>query len=122
MLLYTIKTDRKRGEAVLITQEENKSSWQELNGKMHGLYSSWFDSRRTKPRHMAMMKDGKVFGEYKEWDRAGRVTRHYFYYDDGSTIYNLYSNVEAVVQDINNITDEERMLIMLTWNIKCLPK
>src|SRR5690606_9951200 len=57
--------------------------------------------------------NGRAQGEYKLYHENGHLAYHYFYENDKD----ITDQVEALVKDINNISNEEKFLIKMTFGI-----
>lgn len=58
-------------------------------------------------------EQGKYHGEYKQYHTYGALVSHRFYCHGKD----ITEEVTASVADINNITEEDKTRIMLTWPI-----
>lgn len=56
-------------------------------------------------------------GECILYDADGKIIRHSFYASD----INITDQVQKVVTDIRNLTNEDKTFIAVTYGIKCLP-
>ena len=83
---------------------------------MQGEYKTWYINGAILEH--CLFKDSIFHGEYKRWDDDGRLAKHDFDCNDK----NITDEVKALVKDILNITQEERLLIKLKWGVECLPR
>lgn len=60
--------------------------------------------------------NGDRHGEYKEYSKNGKLLQHVFY-QHGKRIC---GQVMALVKDVMNITDDEKIMIRLKFDIPCL--
>ena len=87
-----------------------------VDDQRQGECKQWYENGQMSEH--AIYCAGRARGEYKSWDDNGSVDRHDFRSDDSD----FTNEVKALVKDINNITDEERLLIKIQWGIECLPR
>ena len=69
-----------------------------------------------KPKRHHYLKDGYCHGEFKYWHANGQLWKHFFMKDNK----NITDQIEEVVVDILNITNEEKLMIKLKFGIDCL--
>lgn len=86
------------------------------NGKIHGEHKLLW--RNGNVFRQCMMEHGIINGEHKRWHEDGSFQDHLFL---KSHKCDITEEIKALVNDMNNITDEERTLIKLAWNVQCLP-
>lgn len=108
-----------------------------VNGVKHGDYKDWDNTgvlrnhlhlyhSRKHGRCKRWWPDGVLqvdgfarydlwHGEYKTWDRDGELEKHQFF--DNGVGEELTVRVKELVVDIENITDEEKLLLGLTYNL-----
>ena len=84
------------------------------DGELHGEFKRWYSNGHL--RKHCYYKDSERHGECKWWDENAAAISHYFYQDGND----ITIEVEALVVDIKNITNKERMLIKLKFGIECL--
>jgi len=77
------------------------------HNKRQGEYKIWYDNNNM--RLHTFFKDNKLHGEYKGWFKNGELDQHIFYKDDRD----ITELIEETVNNINNITDEEKLLIKM---------
>ncbi len=68
---------------------------------------------KIKTEHYFRNKNGQLHGEYKMWRSNGQLYEHSFWQNGND----ITDEIKDLVSDINNITDEEKLLIMLKWGI-----
>lgn len=78
----------------------------------HGEYKSWW-TNGTLREHTFFYNDN-CQGEFKRWDRHKRLTAHLFFKGG----MDLTNQIKALVDDIKNLTEEDRVLITLKYDIK----
>lgn len=86
------------------------------NGIVNGLVKYYH--RNGRRESLQYMRGSQYVSEVKKWDKRGNLKFHRFYTTAG--VYVKYGKVSELVQDIENITDDEKLIIMLTLNVKCL--
>ena len=90
-----------------------------VDNYLHGECKRWWDNG-----HLQLHGFYNTFdqaGEFKSWHEDGHIEEHSFYSNSGKYNVNVTQEVTAIVKDVLNITDEERVLIKLQWGIECLP-
>ena len=125
-------------------QGEYKSFWtkgiqavsiQYLDGIRHGEYKAWTESGKIS--RLSYHRRGQLHGELKHWHTNGLLREHSFYWENQrhgqfrywnpigkpsmDTFYqndnNITRQIRAVVKDIDNINDLERLMIKLKFGI-----
>jgi len=81
---------------------------------VQGEYKVWHGNGQLKV--YCIYKDNVLHGEYKSWYSDGQPQYHCFY--KNSVI--ITNQIKELVKDINNITEQERMLIKLKFDISTL--
>lgn len=92
------------------------------NARKLGEYKAWYKNGQLMTH--CFYRHGYSHGEFKQWLHNGELEVHDFDINvtdpkTGDDVY-IKDKIQEMVQDINNITEEERMLIKLTWGIECL--
>jgi len=82
---------------------------------IHGEYKLWYEHGLI--RIHCFHKNGSLHGEYKRWHPTGQLESHSYLLNGVS----ITPQVISLIEDINNITEEERLLIMLKFGIPLLP-
>ena len=84
----------------------------QINNKKekHGEYKEVHWQNQNKACH-CLFNDGRLHGEYIEWDAKGKVTAH-----------RLYDNGEPVELNLPSLSDEDRFELILTHNVPLLPE
>ncbi len=105
------------------------------NGQIHGEYKSWWENGQLHRR--SFYQNGELHGESKLWYPNGRFEEHSFYqngqlhgeskkwwFDEQLCRHDFWLNhniitkeIKDLVSNINNITDEEKFVILLKWGI-----
>ena len=96
---------------------ENGKLWMHCflkDDKRHGEYKDYYKNGQMWEH--CFYKDDKRHGENKYWDEDGQLQKHRFYKDDND----ITKDIVSIVSDINNITEEEKLMIKLTHGIDCL--
>lgn len=86
-----------------------------LNDRLHGQLDAWDEhGNRTVS---CMYEHGRMVGEYRRWRPDGTIDTILFCTATREYVTNLVINEIA---DMDNVTDEEKAIIMIKWGIKCL--
>ena len=88
---------------------ECEQYFEDAAGNVQGVYLSWHSNGR--PRLHCIMSDGKKIGEHKVWDKNGDLKSHAFFGSNGELLH--IDDISALVADIGNITDGEKLVIKL---------
>jgi len=86
------------------------------DGKLHGPYKRW-NIKGQLLKHCIFENDS-IHGEYKSWHGNGQLECHFFYIKTGGFI--PMQKITDIVKDVSNLTNEEKLLIKLKFNIVCL--
>lgn len=86
-----------------------------IDGNLHGEYKSWFQNGQIAEH--CFYEHGTRHSEHKLLSEQGVILAHHF----ATNGWDAYDAIKLVVEDIDNITEEEKTLIKLKWDIKCLP-
>jgi antitoxin component YwqK of YwqJK toxin-antitoxin module len=102
-----------------------------LDGKRHGRYRTWFDSGCINTD--ATFNNGLLHGLFRSWDKAGNLIEYAHYVNhskEGLCKYgiklepryflndeDITNSISYLVDDINNISEEEKTLIALQTGI-----
>jgi len=97
-------------------KNEYEQYFADEQGRAQGEYKAWHSSGQQ--RTHCFFKDDVLHGEYKSWYTTGVLAHHNFVCNNNE----ITDEVKALVEDILNLTAEERLLIKLTWGIECLPR
>ena len=81
----------------------------------HGKYMKYFSDGTIDTQ--CFYNNGWRTGEYKTYFCSGKLEFHFFYDNQQRHITN---EVEELVEDILNITPEEKMIIKIKFGVDCL--
>jgi len=81
------------------------------DGLLDGEYKKLYSNGKLSNHYF--YKNGKLYGEYESWYENGPLRIHSFYKDNND----ITKHVKELVKDITNITDEEKLLIALKFDI-----
>ena len=87
-----------------------------LDGYLKGEYKRWYANGQMWMH--CFYVDGEWQGEFKSWHENGELWQHSFCENSN----NITADIKALVVDIRNISNEERILIKLRFGIRCLPE
>lgn len=100
----------------MLTEVKNKiyHYYTDEQNRCQGEFKKWKSNGRL-PRHCFYVNNG-FHGEYKSWYDNGDPCRHCFLTNSSD----ITKEVRALVKDVHDISDEEKLLIKLKWGIPCL--
>lgn len=85
-----------------------------IHGQLDGEFRMWYNPSLLQVH--AFYRNGALQGEFKSRFWAGDVAVHGFWANG----IDIIDQIELIVKDINNITEEEQTLLKLRYGIKCL--
>lgn len=82
------------------------------NGEKNGRHKEWRDDGRMKID--SHFREGWAHGQWREWSYDGHIWEDCFYVKGNS----VQPEIRKMVEDISNITEEEKLLIKLHFGIE----
>ena len=75
--MYTVLGNRLFNESYSIKIRTSNEKYDQVDGKRHGLYESWY--MNVKLRIRCNYNDGKIHGLYERWYNDGQLYKKYMY-------------------------------------------